>query len=63
MCTYFQLNVKIDSPSLMEDELDNLDTPIVGIFVGGRKPDVFISLFSEFSLILSNILKSDYKLI
>lgn len=39
----------------MEDELGNLDTPIVGIFVGGRKPDNFNSLFSEFSLILSII--------
>jgi len=49
--------VKTDSPSLMEDELGNLDTPIEGIFVGGRKPEVFISLFSEFSLILNNINK------
>jgi len=43
--------LKTDSPSLMEDELGNLDTPIEGIFDGGRKPDVFISLFSEFSFI------------
>jgi len=55
--TLILFNVKTDSPSLMEDELGNLDTPIEGIFVGGRKPDVFISLFSEFSLILNSINK------
>jgi len=49
--------IKTDSPSLMEDELGNLDTPIVGILVGGRKPDVLISLFSEFSLIFNSINK------
>lgn len=37
----------------MEDELSNLGTPIVGIFDGGRKHDVLISLFSEFSFILN----------
>jgi len=50
--------IKTDSPSLMEDELGNLDTPIVGILVGGRKPDVFISLFSEFSLIFNKLLQT-----
>jgi len=43
----------INLPSLMEDELGILDTPTGGIFDGGRKPDVFISLFLEFSLILN----------
>jgi len=50
-------NVETDSQSWMEDALGNSDTPIEGIFVGGRKPDVFISLFSEFSLILNSINK------
>lgn len=50
-------NVKIYSPSFIEDELGNLDTPILGIFDGGRKPEIFVSLFSEFSLILNDFNK------